>query len=186
MRAARPHRLLRLAPAALLAGAALAACGLSSVARQASVHLSAARSGSGVLMRTDGTGSGALRQVGDQLTVSTTVSGLAPGSRHAEVVHGPFGYCKPNLQVPDVAVILPDLVVGANGTAHASLRTIVNTEVVEKGYYLTVLHGPTPTRERSLVGSAPTPAYTAAMASNVPMLCGNLGPVSPAATRRRG
>jgi hypothetical protein len=117
-----------------------------------------------------------LRQVGDHLTGWRKVWGLVPNSVHANHLHGPDGACSPpSRQVPNMAVILPDLKANAAGYAYGAINLIVHQEVVAKGYFLVVHAKPTPADERSQIGSAPASmAFMQSMANDPAILCGQI------------
>jgi hypothetical protein len=130
----------------------------------------------GMLMApSDAHGTAELEQKGDKLTGTITVSGLAPGSRHAEHLHGPDGSCEPKKMVPNMAVVLPDLEADSKGEATAKVDFTVHQQVVEPGYFIMVHEQPTPAAQRNQIGSAPaSPAFMQAFGQNPGILCGDV------------
>jgi hypothetical protein len=117
-----------------------------------------------------------LEQEGDHLTGWRRVWGLAPGSRHANHLHGPDGACSPtSKQVSNMAVVLPDLVANSRGEAYGTLNLIVHQRVVGAGYFIVVHQKPTPASQLNQIGSAPASmAFMQAMSNDPAILCGNV------------
>jgi hypothetical protein len=120
-------------------------------------------------------GHASLEQDGDKLTGTITVSGLEPGSDHAEHLHGPDGTCEPKKMVSNMAVVLPDLKADAKGVATTSFEFTVHQQVVEPGYFIMVHAEGTPAAERNQIGAAPaSPAFMQALSKNPGILCGDV------------
>lgn len=120
-------------------------------------------------------GTATFEQKGDKLTGTITVTGLEPGSRHAEHLHGPDGSCEPKKMVTNMAVVLPDLEANGKGEATAKVDFTVHQDVVEKGYFVMVHEEPTPPAQRDQIGAAPaSPAFMQAFAKNPGILCGDV------------
>lgn len=120
-------------------------------------------------------GQAELQQKGDKLTGTITVSGLEPGSDHAEHLHGPDGTCEPKKMVSNMAVVLPDLKADAKGVASTSFEFTVHQQVVEPGYFIMVHAEGTPAAERDQIGAAPaSPAFMQALSKNPGILCGDV------------
>jgi hypothetical protein len=117
-----------------------------------------------------------LRQAGDRLTGWVAAWGLAPGSRHAEHVHGPDGACAPpSKQTMNMAVVLPDLQANAQGVAFNRIALTVHQQVVRPGFFVMVHRDPTPPAERDQIGSAPaSAAFMRSFANNPMVLCGDV------------
>jgi CHRD domain len=120
-------------------------------------------------------GHASLEQDGDKLTGTITVSGLEPGSDHAEHLHGPDGTCEPKKMVSNMAVVLPDLKANSKGVATTSFEFTVHQQVVEPGYFIMVHEEGTPAAERNQIGAAPaSPAFMQALSKNPGILCGDV------------
>jgi hypothetical protein len=120
-------------------------------------------------------GHASLEQDGDKLTGTITVSGLEPGSDHAEHLHGPDGTCEPKKMVSNMAVVLPDLKANSKGVATTSFEFTVHQQVVEPGYFIMVHEEGTPAAERDQIGAAPaSPAFMQALSKNPGILCGDV------------
>jgi hypothetical protein len=130
----------------------------------------------GMLMEaSNAEGHASLEQKGDKLTGTITVSGLEPGSDHAEHLHGPDGTCEPKKMVSNMAVVLPDLKADAKGVATTSFEFTVHQQVVEPGYFIMVHAEGTPAAERNQIGAAPaSPAFMQALSKNPGILCGDV------------
>ena len=130
----------------------------------------------GMLMEaSNAKGDATLEQDGDKLTGTITVSGLEPGSDHAEHLHGPDGTCEPKKMVSNMAVVLPDLKANAKGVATTSFEFTVHQQVVEPGYFIMVHAEGTPAAERNQIGAAPaSPAFMQALSKNPGILCGDV------------
>jgi hypothetical protein len=130
----------------------------------------------GMLMEaSNAEGHASLEQKGDKLTGTITVSGLEPGSDHAEHLHGPDGTCEPKKMVSNMAVVLPDLKADAKGVATTSFEFTVHQQVVEPGYFIMVHEEGTPSAERNQIGAAPaSPAFMQALSKNPGILCGDV------------
>lgn len=130
----------------------------------------------GMLMEaSNAKGHATLEQDGDKLTGTITVSGLEPGSDHAEHLHGPDGTCEPKKMVSNMAVVLPDLKADAKGVATTSFEFTVHQQVVEPGYFIMVHAEGTPAAERNQIGAAPaSPAFMQALSKNPGILCGDV------------
>ena len=130
----------------------------------------------GMLMEaTNAEGHANLEQDGDKLTGTITVSGLEPGSDHAEHLHGPDGTCEPKKMVSNMAVVLPDLKANSKGVATTSFEFTVHQQVVEPGYFIMVHAEGTPAAERNQIGAAPaSPAFMQALSKNPGILCGDV------------
>ncbi len=130
----------------------------------------------GMLMEaTDASGHAELEQKGDKLTGTVTVSGLEPGSDHAEHLHGPDGSCEPKKMVTNMAVVLPDLKANSKGEATAHFEFTVHQQVVEKGYFIMVHAEGTPAAERNQIGTAPaSTTFMQALSKNPGILCGDV------------
>jgi len=130
----------------------------------------------GMLMEaSEAEGHATLEQDGDKLTGTITVSGLEPGSDHAEHLHGPDGSCEPKKMVSNMAVVLPDLKANAKGEASTHFEFTVHQQVVEPGYFIMVHEEGTPAAERNQIGAAPaSPAFMQALSKNPGILCGDV------------
>jgi hypothetical protein len=130
----------------------------------------------GMLMEaSNAEGHASLEQKGDKLNGTITVSGLEPGSDHAEHLHGPDGTCEPKKMVSNMAVVLPDLKANSKGVATTSFEFTVHQQVVEPGYFIMVHEEGTPAAERNQIGAAPaSPAFMQALSKNPGILCGDV------------
>jgi hypothetical protein len=130
----------------------------------------------GMLMQASSAeGHASLEQKGDKLTGTITVSGLEPGSDHAEHLHGPDGSCEPKKMVSNMAVVLPDLKANSKGEATTHFEFTVHQQVVEPGYFIMVHAEGTPAAERDQIGAAPaSPAFMQALSKNPGILCGDV------------
>jgi hypothetical protein len=130
----------------------------------------------GMLMEaSNAKGHATLEQKGDKLAGTITVSGLEPGSDHAEHLHGPDGTCEPKKMVSNMAVVLPDLKANSKGVATTSFEFTVHQQVVEPGYFIMVHEEGTPAAERNQIGAAPaSPAFMQALSKNPGILCGDV------------
>ncbi|WP_217913135.1 superoxide dismutase family protein [Miltoncostaea marina] len=109
-----------------------------------------------------------LTQRGGTLRGFIVMWGLAPGSRHAEHVHGsavggPVAACAPaGRRTTRHLADLPDLVADANGVAFGVIRERVTERAVRRGVYLMVHRDPT------TAGAPMVPG------ANPPLACGAL------------
>ena len=127
--------------AAFLALTVLAACGSNGTSAPTSA--SPTSSGSGgtthVTLQHQPRGEAKLALAGNELTVTITLSGLAPNSVHPAHIHG-TGNCSSNSPV-----IHPLSNVVANATGSANVTSTVNgvTSIPATGWYVNVHNGPT-------------------------------------------
>jgi hypothetical protein len=110
-----------------------------------------------------------LRQRGTRLTGWIAVWGLAPGTVHANHLHGPNARCTPaSRRTMNHVAEPPDLRADAQGVAFRAIDMTVHTVAVTRGVYWMVHENPSPSaKERT----------THATMTNPPLACGNIVPL---------
>jgi len=134
-------RLTWLAPACL-ALTVLAACGSNGTSGSTSASptsLPATASTAHVTLQHQPRGAAKLTLSGDTLTVTITLSGLAPNSTHPAHIHG-MGNCSSNSPVLHP---LANVVANATGSANATSTVNGVTSIPTSGWYVNVHNGPT-------------------------------------------
>lgn len=84
-----------------------------------------------------------LKQKGKKVRGYVAAWGLAPGTMHANHIHGPRAKCFPESKRTDRhAIDLPELMADSNGVAYARIKARSKERVVHRGYYMVVhMHG---------------------------------------------
>jgi hypothetical protein len=148
-----------------------------SAAAMAGMNMSAAKSdpAQGAYLSETPHGRAQLTQSGDHLTGSVTVSGLPPGSHHAEGVLGVAAGCSSAAEhSATYAVALPDLVANLRGVAHVAVDLTVDRQILRRGYVLRVDQDPT-VGEIDEIGSVTSSSGLARSFAGDPVaLCGSL------------
>lgn len=106
-------------------------------------------------------GRASLRQLGDRVTGSVFILGLAPDSRHAWAIQGPFGGCAPIDQPANTTLVLHDLAANSAGAVAVQLDAMVHAPLASGGYDIAVY-------------ADPQQPLTVAQHSNRMLLCGDI------------
>jgi hypothetical protein len=120
-------------------------------------------------------GRASLLQAGDRLSGWVSVSGLPPGSHHAETLDGPAGSCTAatDHRAP-VSVDLPDLVADAHGVARAEIAVSVRRDVMSSGFTLDVHRDPTLAEVDDIGSASAAPSVSASPNTDPTILCGSV------------